>query len=240
MNNYSFRIAAKTLASLVALCAIAVPTIARAQDTDTAAPTPAAQSPATADQSTPPTAAATQGTDQPGAPVTAPSTMTGQSTTTASPPPASHFVFGPEVGAFFPSGKLSKRFGSSWVSVGLGLGSISVAPRTGEWGLDLNLLSRQGTNTHAYIAPIGVQYRVGLSSSGSVVPYIGASADLVLSDIRSPQDHAHSGLMETGGASVFIGTNLGPQAYIEARYLALGSVQGFDLSGADLTFGLRF
>jgi hypothetical protein len=166
--------------------------------------------------------------------------MTGQSTATSSSSSSHHFYIGPEVGVFFPSGKLSSRFGSSWFSIGLGLGSITPASTSGQLGLDVSLLSRTGSDTHAYIAPVGLQYRVGLAKGGSTIPYAGVSADLVLADIRSAQDHAHSGLMETGGGSVFLGTSLGPQAYVEARYLALGSVQGFNLSGFDLTAGLRF
>jgi hypothetical protein len=167
--------------------------------------------------------------------------MTGQSTIAPPATPGSKGLqVGPELGAFFPEGKLGSRFGHAWFSAGLGLGSIPAPTSAGQFGIDLNLFARIGSNSHAYIAPLGVQYRIALAQGGSAIPYIGMSGDLVLADIRSDRDHAHSGLMETGGASAFAGITIGRNAYAEARYLALGSVQGFGLSGADLTLGLRF
>jgi hypothetical protein len=240
LSNYRFGNATNFVA-LIALIVFALwtPVVAQAQDAGSTAPAPAATSPAPTDQSAP-QAAQAPAPQQPGAPVSSTSTMTGQSTASPAPSSSRHFWIGPEVGVFFPGGKLSSRFGSSWFSIGLGLGQIRQASRSGQLGLDFNLLSRIGSSTHAYIAPIGLQYRVALAQGGYTIPYVGVSGDLVLADIRSPQDNAHSGLMETGGGSVYVGTSLGPQAYVEARYLALGSVQGFNLSGLNLSAGLRF
>jgi hypothetical protein len=149
--------------------------------------------------------------------------------------------FGPDIGVFIPtSSKTINRFGGAWYAVGIGIGSVEAASSHGSWGLDLNIVSRYGSNSHIFVAPLGVQYTKALTNSGSSVPYVGASADLVFVDIRSPQDNVHSGFNETAGGSAFIGSTLGTHAYVEARYLLNGNVKGFDTSGVNLTAGARF
>ena len=172
--------------------------------------------------------------------------------TQTAPPPAKgsryrQFSIGPELGLFLPTdSKTRNRFGDSWFSIGIGIGDIIPPRRGGDLSLDLNVISQAGDNRHAYLIPVGVQYRQALNRSqtvgaaSSVVPYIGVSADVVFADVRSPVDDAHSGLRTTGGGSVFVGTSLSTRAFVEARYLAVGSTEHFNLSGFDLSAGFRF
>ncbi len=225
-----------------------------ATPTTTASPTPPASQPPV-DAASAPAPIAAPVAPLPPAPTTTTngdsgSVVSGGGSQTAPPPKGPHyrqFSIGPEVGLFLPTdSKTRNRFGDSWFSIGIGIGDIIPPRRGGDLSLDLNVISQAGDNRHAYLIPVGVQYRQALNrsqsvnSASSVVPYIGVSADVVFADVRSPIDDAHSGLRTTGGGSVFIGTSLTSRAFVEARYLAVGSTEHFNLSGFDLSAGFRF
>jgi hypothetical protein len=143
---------------------------------------------------------------------------------------------GPQVGVFLPTdSKTSDRFGDSWYSIGIGIGQIVPALPGGRLEFDMNILTKK----RALVIPLGLGYRRAFSG-GSTRPYVGVSANLVLADLRSPQDNVRSGMRAGGGGSVFIGTTLSDDGFIEARYLAASRVRGFDLSGLNLTAGARF
>lgn len=190
---------------------------------------------------TPPALSATPAPPADSTPSNSSSSTSEQST----PPSSSHkweIKIGPEVGVFFPtSGKTADRFGSEWWALGIGIGSLQDATEHGNFSLDLTVVSRYGSDSHIFVAPVGLQYIKAIGpTTNSSVPYAGLSGDLVFVDIRSLPDNVHSGFHETGGASAFVGTTLGKKAYIEARYLWNGSVEGFDTSGLNLTAGARF
>jgi hypothetical protein len=154
--------------------------------------------------------------------------------------------FGVNVGTFFPSsGKTRNRFGSSWLNFGIGVGSVRRATSRGRFAVDFSLFSRQGDDDNrAFFAPIGVEYRRALLSRSTetdkLIPYAGASANVVFADIRSDQDNVHSGFRTTVGGSIFVGTTVGESGFIQAKYLGIGKIKGFDLSGMSLTAGVRF
>lgn len=163
-------------------------------------------------------------------------------TPTSSVPKSSHrFQIGPEIGVFLPtSGKTRDQFGSSWLSVGLGFGTINRVTPQGQITFDLQLLYQTRDNGHAFVAPVGVSYRKAVSQSGGNTVYVGVTGDLYLVDLRSLDCDVHSGLRTGFGGSVLTGVNLGESGYLEARYLAVSRVKGFDLSGLNLTAGYRF
>ena len=170
----------------------------------------------------------------------------GTDTTTASTPPLKatsghHFRIGPEVGLFLPtSSKTSNRFGSSWLSLGIGLGQVDQVTEKGQTTFDLNILYQSKNGNSALVAPVGVAYRVALGKSGINTPYAGVSADLVLADLKSKQDNVNHGLQTAAGGSAFIGIDFGTTGFLEARYLGITSMKGFDLSGLNLSAGYRF
>ncbi len=148
---------------------------------------------------------------------------------------------GPEIGVFLPtSSKARSEFGSSWVSIGLGIGSIGQVPKKGQTSLDLQILYQTRGDNHAFLAPIGIGYRTALSQSGSVTTYAGVTGDIYLADLRSGAYNVHSGLRTGFGGSVLLGVNSGDSAFFEARYLGVSKIKGFDLSGLNLTAGYRF
>jgi hypothetical protein len=239
----TFRLALPVLSVMFALASCGS---AYAQDQTTTPATPAAPAATPAPAAPAPTATPAPDTTAPVPPGPAtgsnsPSSV--QTTTSAAPPPVhhtGHFELGPQFGVYLPtSGKTRSRFGDAWYSVGIGLGSISV-PHNGRLTLDLNAISQIRGDDAAYVIPLGIQYIQPLSQTGSSIPYAGISADLVFNYMSVPEDNIHYGLRETGGGSVFLGTTLGRNAYVEVRYLEMGTVRSYDFSGLSVSIGARF
>ena len=213
---------------------------AAAQTTPDATPPPAAPAP------TAPVDAAPPAPVNP-TPSTAP--VSSAPDTTAPPPAApqpeakrrSRFRIGPEVGVFFlTSGKARSEFGNSAVSLGIGLGSIAQASTQGRLALDLQVQYQTRNGNHLFLAPLGVAYRKALNSGGPNVAYVGVTADLDFVDIRSGTYNVHSGVRTAFGASPILGVSFGDSGFLEARYLYVSRVKGFDLSGLNLSAGYRF
>ncbi len=176
-------------------------------------------------------------------PTTAPASTAPE---TAAPDPAveknkNRFRIGPEVGVFFlTSGKARSQFGNSSISIGLGLGSIAQASTKGRLALDLQIQYQTRHGNHLFLAPLGIAYRKALNEGGPNVAYVGATADLDFVDIRSGDYNVHSGIRTAFGASPLVGVSFGDSGFLEARYLYVSRVKGFDLSGLNISAGYRF
>ncbi|MBC8101973.1 MAG: hypothetical protein H7Z41_05235 [Cytophagales bacterium] len=149
---------------------------------------------------------------------------------------------GPQVGFYIPTnGRTRDRFGSSWFNIGFGVGNISDIYRTGHFTLDVDFISNYRSGERILIVPIGAAYTFGLGKqSGANSAYAGVSADLVVVSLRSDADNLPTRTSLTGGGAIYIGTRFSEAGYLEARYNAIGRVRGFELSGLNLTAGLRF
>lgn len=214
-------------ASLLALAAFSGPA-ARAQASMDPAP-PAASAPMA------PAPAAPSATDTP------PTTTRGNDLSSSTPKKRNRFRIGPEVGVYLPtSSKARDQFGSSWLTLGLGIGSIGRVTPQGQTSFDLQVLYQSKNGNHVFLAPIGIGYRVAVSQSSSTTVYVGATADLYLADLRSGDYDVHSGLRTGFGGSPLVGINFGDSGFLEARYLAVSRIKDFDLSGLNVTAGYRF
>ena len=215
---------------------------AMAQTPDAPPSPPATTAPAPTDTTpAPPTPAPVDANPTPS---TAPVTTAPE---TPSPPPApdqkkrNRFRIGPEVGVYFlTSGKARSQFGNTSFSIGLGLGSISQASTRGRLALDLQVQYQTHDGNHLFLAPLGLAYRKALNSGGPNVAYVGATVDLDFVDIRSGDYNVHSGVRTAFGASPLIGVSFGDSGFLEARYLYVSGVKGFDLGGLNLSAGYRF
>lgn len=153
---------------------------------------------------------------------------------------------GIDASVFVPSsGKTRSRFGKTWTIIGPALGRPDSPSGGGRFGLDFDVTQNSSGNHHAFIAPLGVRYRRAFSADDvkrkrPLIPYYGGAADLVVLDLRSPEDNVHSRFRLGYGGSVVVGTTVGASGFAEAKYLALSRVRGFDLSGASVTVGVRF
>ena len=219
-------------ASLLALAAFGSPTARAQAPTDPAPPAAPAMPTTTPPDTTTPTTPAT----------TAPlATTSGNDPSSSTPKKRNRFRIGPEVGVYLPtSSKARDQFGSSWLTLGLGIGSIGRVTPQGQTAFDLQVLYQSKNGNHVFLAPIGIGYRVAVSQSGSATVYVGATADLYLADLRSGDYDVHSGLRTGFGGSPLIGVNFGDSGFLEARYLAVSRIKGFDLSGLNVTAGYRF
>ncbi len=151
------------------------------------------------------------------------------------------FRIGPEVGVYLPtSSKTRDQFGNTWYTVGLGLGNINKITAKGQTTFDLQILYQKKGDNHAFLAPIGVGYRQAFSQTAANTAYYGVTGDLYLADLRSGDYGVHSGLRTGVGGSALVGINFGDSGYLEARYLLVSRIKGFDLSGLNLTAGYRF
>lgn len=204
---------------------------AMAQTPDTPPTPPAAGAPAPADAT----------------PVNPTPSTTPQSTVPETPAPEpdakkkNRFRIGPEVGVYFlTSGKARSQFGNSAISLGLGIGSIAQASTRGRLALDLQVQYQTRSGNHMFLAPLGIAYRKALNQGGPNVAYVGATADLDFVDIRSADYNVHSGVRTAFGASPLIGVSFGDSGFLEARYLYVSRIKGFDLGGLNLSAGFRF
>ncbi len=228
----------RTAALAAALAAVTGIHAAQAQTPDTTTSVPpagAAPAPDTAPPMTPMT------------PATNPDVTT---TVTPTPDPepeqkksASRFRIGPSVGVYLPTNsKTRDRFGSSWVSLGLGFGPFDVIKAQGQLGFDLNLQYQKHNDNHVFLLPVGLGYRIALTkdTEARAIPYAGITGDLVFADVRSVADNVHSGFRTGAGASALIGVNIGTNTNLEARYQFISRIKSFDFSGLSLTAGYRF
>ena len=177
------------------------------------------------------------------APATAPPAPTppANDPASSSPKKRARFRIGPEIGVYLPtSSKARSQFGNTWLTVGLGIGSIGRVTTSGQTSLDLQILYQSKNGNHAFLAPIGIGYRKALSQDSAATPYVGATADFYLADLRSGDYDVHSGLRTGFGGSALAGINFNDSGFLEARYLIVSRIKGFDLSGLDVTAGYRF
>ncbi len=155
--------------------------------------------------------------------------------------PISRIHFGPEAGLYLPSSsKASNRFGDTWFSIGVGFGAVKKVERRGRISPDFDLFYQTHNSNHAFFLPVGVSYKRAFPRSGRLVPFVGASLNGVITDIRSDQDGIQSRYRPAYGGSLFAGTNYGRHAFFEARYFAFTRVRSIDLSGLNLKAGYRF
>lgn len=222
---------------------------ARAQTPGDTPPAPTMPAPTTSPDTTTPTTTTPPDTTAT-APTTDTTTPSPTDTTTApdsnnpassSPKKRPRFRIGPEVGVYLPtSSKARSEFGSTWLTVGLGIGSIGRVTPKGQTSFDLQILYQSRHGNHAFLAPVGIGYRTAVSQSGGATVYVGATADLYLADLRSGVYNVHSGLRTGFGGSGLVGVNFGDSGFLEARYLGVSRIKGFDLSGLNVTAGYRF
>ncbi len=217
---------------------------AMAQAPDATPTPPATVTPAPTDTTPPTTPAPVDAPPMNPTPSTAPQTTVPETTAPPAPEPAkrsNRFRIGPEIGVYFlTSNKARSQFGNSAISLGLGLGSIAQASTRGRVALDLQVQYQTRSGNHMFLAPLGIAYRKALNQGGPNVAYVGATADLDFVDIRSADYNVHSGVRTAFGASPLIGVSFGDSGFLEARYLYVSRIKGFDLSGLNLSAGFRF
>lgn len=146
--------------------------------------------------------------------------------------------YGADVSLYFPtSGRVRRTFGDDWVGIGPAFSPFSVAKGTA-FRPDFDLISQSRHGNDALLVFAGGELVRRLSEpQGYLTPYVGAGVGLMYADVDAP---GASFKRAAFAGSAFVGTRLGRNAYVEARYRAVPSLEGLNFSGTLLTVGVRF
>ena len=158
--------------------------------------------------------------------------------------PRQRLIIGPEFGAYLPtSARTRDAFGGVWTNIGVRVGNVRQANPRGVLAFEFQVLRNSRGGSRATLIPLTATYRRGLFSPGSdaaVRPYVGIGTGLYLADLRSDKYDVTSGFRGAAGVSLLAGMTMRGKARVEARYLGVSRVKGFDLSGFNLAAGFRF
>ncbi len=156
-------------------------------------------------------------------------------------PSACPYAIAVGAGVFFPtSAKVRGRFGQSWSGYGLSIVSGCRCPSCPTVGVDINFASRTSGSNYVYLLPVGVSYIYPLPVGANVLPYVGAGADLVFSDIRSIPDGVQSDIRMGAEFGLITGIVIFRNWQLQARYNFLSPLAGFDFSGLNLSVSVSF
>ena len=141
---------------------------------------------------------------------------------------------------FLPtSSRVRRAFGDEWFGVGPAFSPVSIANGTA-FRPDVDILSQSRRGNDAFLVFAGGEVVRRLSApKGYFTPYAGAGAGLLYANVDADELGVSFNRLTVAG-SLFVGTRLGRNAYAEARYRLVPSLEGLDFSGALLTVGLRF
>ena len=166
------------------------------------------------------------------------------------PTPLKVPYLGLNVGTFVPTSALTRsRFGGNWQTFSPGLGTVlpSLKPtRLPDFSLATRRRSVGGFNNKAFLVLLGIQQQWPLFTLSedatrlpTFLPYAGVGAGATYANLRSGADNVN-GSAFGASASAYVGTSIGLNAFIEARYRLLSPIKGFNLSGTQVSIGLRF
>ncbi|MEO7716153.1 MAG: hypothetical protein ABIY70_08115 [Capsulimonas sp.] len=171
----------------------------------------------------------------------APATVSNEPSGDEDRPSRHRLMFGVDYTMYLPTDRHTRdRFGSSWSSLGLGIGGVGQSGKKSRLAPEFNLVIQTKGDNHVVMAPIGLTYRVHSGTMAAAQPYTGASLGLLVVDLRSKEDDISSGTSAGGYGSVYAGVSFKDSYFVEARYYAASKVRSFDLSGASLSAGIRF
>ena len=89
------------------------------------------------------------------------------------------------------------------------------------------------------VIPPGTQMPQGIGGPPPILPYYGASANLVYAQVDAPAQNADGNGFGIGG-SLFAGVTFNNRFFVEGRLRATSSVEGFNFSRAGIEAGIRF
>ena len=157
-------------------------------------------------------------------------------------PPQSRVGYTPRYGAdvslYLPSSARVRRlFGDAWYGVGPAFEPARIARRTA-FRTDFDLLTQNRNGNNAFLVFAGGEVaRSFAPPTGYFLPYGGLGLNLLYAHVRT--DETDLDRLSVAG-SAFVGTRLGRNAYLEARYRLTPNLDGLSFSGTSVTLGLRF
>lgn len=143
---------------------------------------------------------------------------------------------GVALSTFLPSSARTRdRFGSAWngISLTVLLTESATVPRDA-YQLDFGYTGRSQHGDFVYLLPIGVSYQHTLGACPGGRFFVGASADLVFSNLRVEEDNIHAHIRVVPAGSVFAGAYLWHGWQFRVRYNLVAPIAGYDFSGTSL------
>ena len=113
------------------------------------------------------------------------------------------------------------------------------ADTKGRLRFDFSFNSSSEGDNRLIMVPVGVGYR-RTAGQGETLPYFGGSLNLAPVYLKVPDQNKDGKLSLAAGGSAFVGVQFKQRYILEARYFLLSKVRGYDVSGFDLSAGLRF
>ncbi len=146
----------------------------------------------------------------------------------------------PEGEFFLPVSAHTRRLFPSVGEAQLGL-RLAVTARRGDNGLRLfaDGIHREEGDNEMDLGFLGLELRRNLLRSGCVRPYAAIGPVLATTRLRVQSEGLDVDPNMIGG-SLMLGTEIGEHGLLEARYLAVPQVHGYNLSGVNLRAGIRF
>jgi hypothetical protein len=156
------------------------------------------------------------------------------STTPAAPAKKSeHWHIMPAFCEYLPTdSKTRDTFGNNWPSFGNRVYS--------KFEFHFDGIMRSNGNGHVYIFPVGVIWTTRPWSTKSTSPFLGASADLNIVNLKSNPDNIDSGWSVVPGGSVFAGIDVSRNLTLKAGYNLVPQVDSFVLSGFNFMAAVGF
>lgn len=148
--------------------------------------------------------------------------------------------FGLKAGYYaFSSGKSRETFGGDALSISPSFSGAPVDTRDGRFRFDFSIQNFEDGENQLFFVPLTASFRKAIGN-GENRPYAGVGLSAAPTYIDVPAEDVRDEFKVALGGTAFVGTRLGRRFSLEARYYLLSQVEGYDLSGAQLTAGVRF
>lgn len=148
--------------------------------------------------------------------------------------------FGLKVGQYrYSSSQTRDTFDGNSLSISPDYSRAVTPDKRGRLRFDFGFNSSSEGENKLFFAPIGVGYRA-TTGEGATLPYFGGSLNVAPTYLKVPDQNKDGKLSLAVGGSAFAGVQFNQRFTLEARYFLLSKVRGFNLSGLDLSAGVRF
>jgi hypothetical protein len=146
------------------------------------------------------------------------------------------FFLSPALTGYFPTGsRVQNAFGSSWLGVGVALNMEALTGGVEAAGLHFvpyfGLYHGEKHDNDAWIIPIGIQARWGLTEQGNLRPYAGIGIAGYGINFEDRSAGVDTGWKSAFGGRFMLGMDVTRWFNVEAAYNIVSDVKGYDLSG---------
>ena len=148
--------------------------------------------------------------------------------------------FGLKVGQYrYASSQTRNTFDGNSLSISPDYSRAVTPDKRGRLRFDFGFNSSSDGDNRLIFVPVGVGYRA-TTGEGSTLPFYGGSLNVAPTYLKVPDQNKDGKLSFAVGGSAFAGVQFNQKFTIEARYFLFSKVRGYNLSGLELSAGVRF